>query len=135
MTRNSVTKDIKDLLTANQAASGPFFADQWGKGANNEILSKQTIVESTPGGSSEIDESYEQLFFSLTFRGDETETNSALWDRAILVHNFLTQTGPFTINSTLYKYASIMAPLQALGRDDKGHPMAFVKYFTYRDVR
>ena len=135
MTRNSVPKDITELLTANVAASGPFFPNEWGKKPNGDTSNKQTIIQDSPGGPSLTGDSYERPVFTMTMRGDLNEPVEPLWVRAVAVHDFLIQSPTVTINAVEYGHFEPMAPLQLMERDDQGRPMVFAKYFTYRNVR
>jgi len=134
MSRNSVSQDIVDFLTAGLVAQGPYFPVEWGKVSADKEVEQQTIIEDSTGLKSLKDEEYENPFFSIAVRGKGNETSEQVWIRAVAIHDFLITAIPATINGTLYKYFTPMAPLQQMGRDDQGRFMVFAKYFTYRDI-
>ena len=134
MSRNSVSQDIVDFLTAGLVGQGPYYPVEWGKADAGKEVEQQTIIEDSTGLKSMKDEEYENPFFSITVRGKGNETSEDVWIRAVAIHDFLITAIPATINATLYKYFTPVAPLQQMGRDEQGRFMVFAKYFTYRDI-
>ncbi len=134
MTRNSITKDIVDLLTADLVVEGPYFSEEWGKTDANTEVEAQTVIEDRDGLTSLKVEEYENPFFSIKVRGDSAENSEVVWVRAVTIHDFLIKSEPVTVNGTLYKYFTPVATLQQMGRDENGRFMVFAKYSTYRDI-
>jgi len=132
MTRTALAYDIALYLTNNLPLNGPYYPDEWGKGTDGKVITKQVLIQDSLGQTSDVPQAYERPIFTLTFRGSKDETTQAAFDRAVVVHDFLVQAQKVTINATDYDYFDSFAPLQMLSSDDKGSPMLFSRYLTLR---
>lgn len=138
---NSVAKDIADLL---RAATGPepsgggdfsdVFPTTWGKTTKGKELGKQTLIEDSPGASSQFGYIYENPAFMMTTRGETGEVSEDVWTRAKAIFNFLVNRTRPVINGTEYVYIVSLAPLQQIGPDDKGRFLCMAKFTTTRDT-
>ena len=130
MTMNPVSKDVIDLLAANDfgAVGIDLFGMGWG-----EENDQQIVVIDTGGFEAEVIESLERPSFQILARGNKTAGGFEVYDNLRKVYEFLNIQGNVIINDTCYPEFDPLSPPASIGQDDEDRHLCSVNYTTFRN--
>ena len=135
MSLNNVAEDIRALLASeSKGESGvDLFSFQWGsdvKGA--EIDGQIMIMDNGQLADFSLKESHEQPSFTIYVRGETSESEKAVHDRARDIYEMMLQEKRQIINALEYVEFTPIGGLLPLGKDASNRVSYSMNFYTFR---